>query len=146
MAFLKEEGSTGWQNPDDELYVPLLTGAQRLFGTDRVDSINVGISNDDNVDAVMMTIEEILRAKHDIGPGEDNDFRISDYSQFADLRRQANWNLYCINCRYCWNKPYRWRYWCDEYYACVCNRENKRNRLTKGAWSNSKSNNDAIYC
>ena len=89
IGILKEEGSTGWQNPDDELYVPLLTGAQRLFGTDRVDSINVGISNDDNVDAVMMTIEEILRAKHDIGPGEENDFRISDYSQFADLRRQA---------------------------------------------------------
>mgnify|MGYP003302950189 CR=1 FL=1 len=86
---MKEEGSTGWQNPDDELYVPLLTGAQRLFGTDKVDSINVGISNDHNIDAVMMTIEEILRAKHDIGPGEDNDFRISDYSQFADLRRQA---------------------------------------------------------
>lgn len=89
IGILKEEGSTGWQNPDDELYVPLLTGAQRLFGTDRVDSINVGISNDHNVDAVMMTIEEILRAKHDIGPGEENDFRISDYSQFADLRRQA---------------------------------------------------------
>jgi len=89
VGILKQEGSTGWQNPDDELYVPLLTGAQRLFGTDKLDSINVGISNDSNVDAVMMTIEQILRAKHDIGPGEDNDFRISDYSQFADLRRQA---------------------------------------------------------
>ena len=71
------------------MYVPLLTGAQRLFGTDKVDSINVGISNNSNIDAVMMSIEEILRAKHDIGPGEDNDFRISDYSQFADLRKQA---------------------------------------------------------
>ena len=86
---MKEEGSTGWQNPDDELYVPLLTGAQRIFGTNNVDSINVGIANDANVDEIMMSIEQILRAKHDIGPGEDNDFRISDYSQFADLRRQA---------------------------------------------------------
>ena len=89
IGILKEEGSTGWQNPDDEFYVPLLTGAQRLFGTDKVDSINIGISNENNIDAVMMTIEEIIRAKHDIGPGEDNDFRISDYSQFSDLRRQA---------------------------------------------------------
>ena len=37
----------------------------------------------------MMSIEQILRAKHDIGPGEDNDFRISDYSQYSDLRKQA---------------------------------------------------------
>lgn len=89
VGILKEEGSTGWQNPDDELYIPLLTGAQRLFGTKNVDSLNVGIANDANVDEVMMTIERILRAQHDIGPGEDNDFRISDYSQFSDLRRQA---------------------------------------------------------
>ena len=89
VGVLKEEGSTGWQNPDDELYIPLLTGAQRVFGTNNLDSINVGIPNDANVDMVMMTIEQILRARHDIGPGEDNDFRISDYSQFADLRRQA---------------------------------------------------------
>ena len=89
IGVLKEEGSTGWQNPDDELYIPLLTGAQRVFGTNNLDSINVGIPNDANVDMVMMTIEQILRARHDIGPGEDNDFRISDYSQFADLRRQA---------------------------------------------------------
>jgi len=89
IGILKEEGSTGWQNPDDELYIPLLTGAQRLFGTQRVDAINVGIQKDTNVDEVMMTIERILRAEHNIGPGGDNDFRISDYSQFSDLRRQA---------------------------------------------------------
>ena len=92
----------------------------------------------------MMTIEEILRAKHDIGPGEENDFRISDYSQFADLRRQATGIFVSINCRHCWNKPHSWWHWCNEYYACVCNRENKRNRFTKSSWSNSKSNNDAI--
>ena len=89
LGILKEEGSSGWQNPDEEIYIPLLTGAQRLFGTPHVDSINIGISNDTNVDAVMMSIEQILRAKHDIGPGEDNDFRISDYSQYSDLRKQA---------------------------------------------------------
>jgi putative ABC transport system permease protein len=89
IGILKEEGSTGWQNPDDELYIPLLTGAQRLFGTQSVDAINVGIQKDTNVDEVMMTIERILRAEHNIGPGGDNDFRISDYSQFSDLRRQA---------------------------------------------------------
>jgi putative ABC transport system permease protein len=89
VGVLSEEGSTGWQNPDDDLYVPLLTAAQRIFGTDRLGWINVGISNDTNVDYVMMTIEQILRQKHDIGPGGENDFRINDWSQFSDLRRQA---------------------------------------------------------
>ena len=43
IGILKEEGSTGWQNPDDDLYVPLLTASQRIFGTDRLGWINVGI-------------------------------------------------------------------------------------------------------
>jgi putative ABC transport system permease protein len=89
VGILKEEGSSGWQNPDDELYVPLLTGSQRLFGTKNLDSLNVAIEKTANVDEVMMTIERILRSQHDIGPGEDNDFRINDYSQYSDLRRQA---------------------------------------------------------
>ena len=89
IGILSEEGSTGWQNPDDDLYVPLLTASQRIFGTDRLGWINVGIYNDTNVDYVMMTIEQILRQKHDIGPGGDNDFRINDWSQYSDLRRQA---------------------------------------------------------
>ena len=89
IGILKEEGSTGWQNPDDDLYVPLLTASQRIFGTDRLGWINVGISNETNVDYVMMTIEQILRQKHDFGPGGDNDFRINDWSQYSDLRRQA---------------------------------------------------------
>ena len=89
VGILSEEGSTGWQNPDDDLYVPLLTAAQRIFGTDRLGWINIGISNDTNVDYVMMTIERILRQKHDIGPGDENDFRINDWSQYSDLRRQT---------------------------------------------------------
>ena len=89
VGILEEEGSTGWQNPDDDFYVPLLTASQRIFGTKRLGWINVGISNDTNVDYVMMTIEQILRQKHDIGPGGDNDFRINDWSQYSDLRRQA---------------------------------------------------------
>ena len=89
IGILKEEGSTGWQNPDDDLYVPLLTASQRIFGTDRLGWINVGISNETNVAYVMMTIEQILRQKHDIGPGGDNDFRMNDWSQYSDLRRQA---------------------------------------------------------
>ena len=78
IGVLEEEGNTGWQSPDEE-----------LFGTKNVDSINIGVEKNANVDEIMMSIERILRAQHDIGPGADNDFNINDYSQFSDLRRQA---------------------------------------------------------
>ena len=124
IGILKEEGSTGWQNPDDDLYVPLLTASQRIFGTDRLGWINVGISNETNVDYVMMTIEQILRQKHDIGPGGDNDFRINDWSQYSDLRRQATGIFYRSNCWHSWYKfNCRWN-WCYEYNACISYRKN----------------------
>ena len=44
IGILNEEGSTGWQNPDDDFYVPLLTASQRILGTERLGWINVGIS------------------------------------------------------------------------------------------------------
>ena len=37
----------------------------------------------------MISIERVLRREHDIGPGEENNFRINDWSQFTDLRKQA---------------------------------------------------------
>ena len=89
IGILKEEGASGWQSPDDELYIPILTATSRIAGTEDLGWINVGIPNDANVDYVMMSIEEVLRRQHDIGPGENNDFRINDWSQYSDLRRQA---------------------------------------------------------
>ena len=46
IGVLKPEGASGWSNPDDIIYVPLMTAADRLFGRERVDSIRR--SNDIN--------------------------------------------------------------------------------------------------
>ena len=95
IGVLKEEGSSGWQSPDDEFYIPILTATSRIAGTEDLGWINVGIPNNANVDLVMMSIEEVLRRQHDIGPGENNDFRINDWSQYADFRRQAT-NIFAL--------------------------------------------------
>jgi putative ABC transport system permease protein len=95
IGILKEEGSQGWQSPDDEFYIPILTATSRIAGTEDLGWINVGIPNEANVDQVMMSIEEVLRRQHDIGPGENNDFRINDWSQYADLRREAT-NIFAL--------------------------------------------------
>ncbi len=89
IGILESEGSSGWRSPDDNIYIPLLTASDRLYGRKTVNSIGVSISNKQNIEEAMVAIEQVLRRQHDIGPGVDNDFRINDYSQFSDLRRQA---------------------------------------------------------
>ena len=89
IGILESEGSIGWRSPDDNVYVPLLTASDRIYGRKTVNSISVSISNDQNIEEAMVAIEQVLRRQHDIGPGVDNDFRINDWSQYSDLRNEA---------------------------------------------------------
>jgi putative ABC transport system permease protein len=89
IGVAKSEGSSGWSNPDEQIYIPLLTASDRVFGRDRVDSIRVEVPNTYSPEEAMISIERVLRREHDIGPGEENNFRINDWSQFTDLQKQA---------------------------------------------------------
>ena len=89
IGVMKTEGSTGWSNPDEQIYIPLFTASDRVFGRERVDSIRVEVPNTYSPEEAMISIERVLRREHDIGPGEENNFRINDWSQFTDLQKQA---------------------------------------------------------
>ena len=89
IGVIKTEGSTGWSNPDEQIYIPLFTASDRVFGRERVDSIRVEVPNTYSPEEAMISIERVLRREHDIGPGEENNFRINDWSQFTDLQKQA---------------------------------------------------------
>jgi putative ABC transport system permease protein len=89
IGVMKTEGSTGWSNPDEQIYIPLFTASDRVFGRERVDSIRVEVPNTYSPEDAMISIERVLRREHDIGPGEENNFRINDWSQFTDLQKQA---------------------------------------------------------
>ena len=89
IGVMKTEGSSGWSNPDEQIYIPLFTASDRVFGRERVDSIRVEVPNTYSPEEAMIAIERVLRREHDIGPGEENNFRINDWSQFTDLQKQA---------------------------------------------------------
>ena len=89
IGVMKTEGSSGWSNPDEQIYIPLFTASDRVFGRERVDSIRVEVPNTYSPEEAMISIERVLRREHDIGPGEENNFRINDWSQFTDLQKQA---------------------------------------------------------
>ena len=89
IGVMKTEGSSGWSNPDEQIYIPLFTASDRVFGRERVDSIRVEVPNTYSPEEAMISIERVLRREHVIGPGEENNFRINDWSQFTDLQKQA---------------------------------------------------------
>ena len=89
IGITEAKGSGGWDNPDERVYVPVLTASERVFGRIWINMMVVETPKDIKVPAVMIAIERILRRTHDISPGEKNDFRIVDWSQIKDMQQEA---------------------------------------------------------
>jgi putative ABC transport system permease protein len=85
VGLLEEKGSSsGWNNPDEQILIPIQTAQYRIFGSDRVSSINVQVAHPDSMTIAMIEIERVLRREHSIAPGRDNDFSIRDRSEFLE--------------------------------------------------------------
>jgi putative ABC transport system permease protein len=83
IGVLNQKGSTSsWENPDEQILIPLETAQYRIFGSDRVNSITVQVSHPDSMMIAMIDIEQVLRSEHAIAPGRDNDFQIRDRTEF----------------------------------------------------------------
>ncbi|HZA12873.1 MAG TPA: ABC transporter permease [Myxococcaceae bacterium] len=78
IGALQEKGSQGFFNPDEGIYVPLSTAQLRLTGQNRIRSISVQATSDDDLPMAMAEIDRILRREHRIRPGAEADFNIRD--------------------------------------------------------------------
>jgi len=85
IGVFEEKGSTSsWNNPDEQILIPLQTAQYRIFGSDRVNSITVQVIHPDSMTVAMIEIEGIMRKQHGIAPGRDNDFQIRNRAEFLE--------------------------------------------------------------
>ena len=89
IGVLAPKGSTGWRNPDDDIWIPLSTAQFRVTGNEFVERISVLVDESSTVELAMLEIERVLRREHGILPGRDNDFAIVNRKQFAESRQEA---------------------------------------------------------
>ncbi len=89
IGVLEAKGSTGWRNPDDDVWIPLSTAQFRVTGNDIVQRISVLVDESSSVELAMLEIERVLRREHGILPGKDNDFAMVNRKQFAESRQEA---------------------------------------------------------
>ena len=89
IGVLEAKGSSGWRNPDDDIWIPLSTDQFRVTGSDFVETISIKVREDSSIELAMVDIESVLRREHKILPGADNDFSIMNRKQFLDTQQQA---------------------------------------------------------
>lgn len=85
-------GSKGesWFNPDDQIFMPLTTSQERLFGVDHLSSILAQMKSAEDYDEALFDIETILRRNHKLRPDQENDFRVRRQDFYLAALQGAN--------------------------------------------------------
>jgi putative ABC transport system permease protein len=87
----KGQNSFG-QDQDDVVLIPITTARKRVLGTsararpDSVSIIMVKAVNADRMTEAEEAVNTLLRERHRIGPGEEDDFRVRNLSEITDAR------------------------------------------------------------
>lgn len=81
--------SSGGQDQDDVVLIPLTTAQERLMGITYVRSINVQVSASDKMDEVQANIEKLLRQRHRIRTGSDDDFTVRNLTSLMETLTQT---------------------------------------------------------
>ncbi len=74
----------GFMNPDDQVLLPIQTGRYRLFGTDRLRSINLLSPSEDEISVTMAEAKKILRREHRLRTAQSDDFTIRNQADFLN--------------------------------------------------------------
>jgi len=83
IGVLRAKGQTSpFQNPDDQILIPLNTARFRVLGTDRVRSISVLSLSEAQIPESMAEIQKILRREHRLARERDDDFTIRNQADF----------------------------------------------------------------
>jgi putative ABC transport system permease protein len=95
VATLKAKGQGGFgQDQDDLVVVPLETARRRLSGATAlppgaVQQISLGVARAEDLSYVQTEVEALLRQRHKIQPGDDDDFSVRNIAQIVATRTQT---------------------------------------------------------
>lgn len=84
IGTIKERGMSGFQNQDNQIFVPLNTAQKILLGIDYVSFARLKVDSANDVNSSMERVREILRDRHDITNPDNDDFSVRSMAQGLD--------------------------------------------------------------
>lgn len=89
IGLLGAKGESWW-NPDDQVFIPLTTAQERLYGVDHLSNILAQMRSAKDYDEALFDIETILRRNHRLRPDQENDFRVRRQDFFLSTIQDTN--------------------------------------------------------
>jgi putative ABC transport system permease protein len=81
--------ANAFQNPDDEVLVPIQTARFRVNGSDRLQSISALAESEEKIPDAMADIQRILRRQHRIRQGAPDDFQIRNQADILTTTQET---------------------------------------------------------
>jgi len=92
LGLLEAKGES-WFSPDDQIFIPLSTAHERIFGVDYLTQIHAQLKDAESYDEALFDIETTLRSTHRLRPDQDNDFRVRRQDFFLSTVQETNVEL-----------------------------------------------------
>ncbi|PIT88025.1 MAG: multidrug ABC transporter substrate-binding protein [Candidatus Magasanikbacteria bacterium CG10_big_fil_rev_8_21_14_0_10_36_32] len=84
IGVMRERGTVGFQNQDNQIFVPISTAQKLLLGINYISQARVKVDDAKNIDVGMEYIRMILRERHGIDNPEDDDFSVRSMAQSVE--------------------------------------------------------------
>jgi putative ABC transport system permease protein len=78
------KGALTWFDPDDQIFIPVTTAQKRLFGLKYVQSIDIQVTNMNDIETIKQDIETLLRRLHNLRQGQKSDFYVQNSAEWLN--------------------------------------------------------------
>jgi putative ABC transport system permease protein len=82
-----------WGSPDDQIFVPLTTAQERIFGVDFLNGMLAQVRSTRDYNEAMFDIETTLRRNHRLREDIDNDFQVRKQDLFLSTISETNQDI-----------------------------------------------------
>ena len=93
IGILQPKGGSGFQDPDDQVIVPVATVQKYFVGGDSVRTIGVSVAPSADMTATNAEITALLRTRHELATATDSDFSVFDQTQLLDAASSISGTL-----------------------------------------------------
>ncbi len=96
LGVLESDGKGSWTTADRQLLLPITSVMYRINpqysikGEHLVNMIGLQAADADEVDEAVEQVTAFLRERHDIGPGDDDDFTVNVLQDYMDMMTNTN--------------------------------------------------------
>jgi putative ABC transport system permease protein len=89
----KKGGSTMGNDQDDQIVIPYTTAMKRIVGNDRLNLVQLSAKSSDAIQPAMAEVTALLRQRHRIAPGQDDDFMMRSQEEIAATANETTRTL-----------------------------------------------------